>query len=211
MLKIFTATAIVATLLSAPVFACGWWGDGEGDDTESIDIGADGQPISEKASPSNQPNEMTPKHSLYRGLVVPAPRAGFGMVVQRDGQARPYLDVVGGKPVYSIQQLRQSGFPAVIDLGTSPKVATLHRQETETLGMKYFNIPMKGDVAAKTDVSQFQKILTTKENLPILIFSSSANRLGGMWAQYRLLGGLAREDAIKEGKRFGLSRKLETQ
>jgi len=211
LLKIFTATAIVATLLSAPVFACGWWGDGEGDETETIDIGADGQPISEKVSPSNHPKEKNLKHSVHGGLAVPAPRAGFGMVVQQDGQARPYLDVVGGKPIYSIQQLRQAGFPAVIDLGTSPKVATLHRQETETLGMRYFNIPMKGDVAAKMQVSQFQNILASKENLPILIFSSSANRLGGMWAQYRLLGGVAREEAIKEGKRFGLSKEFDSQ
>ena len=211
MLKIFTATAILAIALSSPVSACGWWGDGEGDDTETIDIGADGRPISETAPADNRPKDMNRKRSIHHGLEVPSPRSGFGMVVQRDGSAIPYLDAVSGKSVYSIQQLRQAGFPAVIDLGTSPKVATLHRQETETLGMRYFNIQMKGDVAAKTEVSQFQKIITAKENLPILIFSASANRLGGMWTQFRLLGGVAREEAIKEGKRLGLSKGFEVQ
>ena len=102
MLKIFMVAAILAIALSPPVSACGWWGDGEGVDTETIDIGADGRPISEKNSPSYQPGEMTRKRSIHHGLEVPAPRAGFGMVVQQDGRARPYLDVVGGNPVYSI-------------------------------------------------------------------------------------------------------------
>lgn len=184
--------AVMALAISPPASACGWWGDGEDDDTESIVIGADGWPVSDDQTISND-------------LEVPAPRSGYGVVVQRDGNAVPYLKAVPGRAAYSIQQLRTSGFRVVIDLGTSPEVALLHRDETEFLGMKYFNIPTDGDVPAKEHVARFGEILSSNEGQSILVFSASGDLLGGMWAYYRLTRGSMREDALREGQAFGLS------
>ena len=183
---------VMALTVSLPASACGWWGDGEDDDTESIVIGADGWPV---------PDDQT----ISNDLEVPAPRSGYGIVVQSDGNAVPYLKAVPGRAAYSIQQLRTSGFSAVIDLGTPPEVAVLHRDETEVLGMKYFNIPTDGDVPAKEHVARFGDILSSNEGHSILVFSASGDLLGGMWAYYRLTKGDAREDALREGQAFGLS------
>ncbi len=181
---------------SSPASACGWWGDGENDDNEAIVIGADGRPVPE-AEPDNS---ATPVE-----LKVPPPRSGYGIVVRLDGSAQPYLKIVHQRPAYSIQQLHGAGFWAVIDLGTGPKVAALHRQETLSLGMKYFNIPVDGNVPDKAGVARFGEILTVSGNLPILVFSAKADLLGGMWAYYRLTKGLPEEAAVIEGRGLGLS------
>ena len=216
LVNVLTAGLLVAAVASAglpPAFACGWWGDGEGDDNEAIVIGADGQPVSE-AKPANdhssgQAGGPAMGHArgpaAPNGLEVPAPRSGYGIVVRWDGSAVPYLDAVRGRPVYSIQQLRRAGFSAVIDLGTAPTVAALHRRETEALGMKYFNIPIDGDVPGKMHVARFSEILSDNGNLPILVFSASTDLLGGMWAIYRLTEGSTPEGAVKEGRELGLS------
>ena len=165
-------------------------------DDEAIVIGADGRPVSE-AKPDNSALPVESK--------VPPPRSGYGMVVRLDGSALPYLKIVHQRPAYSIQQLHGAGFWAVIDLGTGPKVAALHRQETLSLGMKYFNIPVDGDVPDKAGVARFSEILTASGNLPILVFSAKADLLGGMWAYYRLTKGLPEEAAVTEGRGLGLS------
>lgn len=194
------AVAVVSAGLP-PALACGWWGDGEGDDNEAIVIGADGQPVSKAGSASG--HAVGP--AIPSGLEVPAPRSGYGIAVRDGGSAVPYLDAVQGAAVYSIQQLHQAGFQAVIDLGTAPAVAALHRRETEVLGMKYFNIPIDGDVPGKAHVVRFSEILVDNENLPILVFSASADLLGGMWVNYRLSKGSSPEDAVEEGRKLGLS------
>ncbi len=191
-------SALVVIILSAATVnasACGWWGDGENDETESITIGADGHPVSEDIEKSGIPY----------GLQVPAPRSGYGMVVLQGGTAMPYLHVVKDNSIHSIQQLRQFGFPAVIDLGTPPAVATLHQLETGPLGMKYFNIPLDQGVPGEADVLRFSEIISTWENLPILVFSASANQLGRLWANYQLLEGFSRKDAVRQGRQLGLT------
>jgi protein tyrosine phosphatase (PTP) superfamily phosphohydrolase (DUF442 family) len=205
---------VVVMVLASSARACGWWGDGEDDDHDAIVIGADGRPVSENKSTNNQSIdravEPAMKHTrapaMPLGLEVPSPRSGYGIVVRQDGSAIPYLQAVQGQSVHTIQLLRRAGFSTVIDLGTIPKVAVLHRRETEALSMQYFNIPIDGDAPDKTQVARFREILSAKGKLPILVFSASANLLGGMWAYYRLAEGVAQEVAIKEGRELGLSK-----
>lgn len=204
---ILVSALVLPMIMSVSALSCGWWGDGEDDDGDAIVIGADGRPVSETRPGGDQPGDKAKGNLAPPGVEVPAPRSGYGMVIQPNGHAVPYLDAIGGQPVYSIQQLRQSGFPAVVDLGTSPEVSALHRQETEMLGMKYFNIPIREKNIAKADVLQLNAILAAKENLPILVFSASANQLGEMWALYRLLKGANQDDAVMDGRRFGLTKK----
>lgn len=197
---------IAALLPLQSALACGWWGDGESDDTEMIEIGPDGQPVLNEGLVWGQGDDQTKGPAIPEGLEVPAPRSGYGIVVRRDGSAVPYLKALPGQRAYSIQQLHSAGFPTVIDLGTPPMVAVLHRQETEALSMKYFNIPIEDDTLGKTEVARFNDILSTEENLPVLVFSESANFLGKLWALHRLTGGAPREQAINEGRGLGLQK-----
>jgi len=202
--------AVMALAHPQPVSACGWWGDGESDDTEVIEIGPDGQPVMMGSPVWNTGDDQDPAPAASGGLEVPAPRSGYGIVVHQDGSAVPYLNAVPGQRAYSIQQLHSAGFPTVIDLGTPPMVAALHRRETEALGMKYFNIPVDGDAPEQAHVARFNEILSTEENLPVLVFSASANLLGKIWARHRLTAGLPRDKAISEGRGLGFSEEAET-
>ncbi len=199
---------LVTTMVPAgslPASACGWWGDGESDEVDAIIIGPDGLPVSPivtSAMPVWNNDDDTP---FSKAMEVPAPRSGYGIVVRPDGSAVPYLKAIPGQNVYSIQQLRKAGFLGVIDLGTPQDVAVLHRQETETLGMQYFNIPLTDDVPGKEHVTSFDNILSVQENLPILVFSASADLLGELWVLYRMNEGASMEDALSEGRAFGLS------
>jgi len=178
-----------------PASACGWWGDGEQDDNDAIVIGADGRPVTETETP------------LPTGLKVPG-RSGYGMVVQKNGQAIPYLIAVDSQPLNSIGQLYKNGFLAVIDLGINQKAAGYHRQETQSLGMKYFNIPISGTKIDRTQVSRLGKIFANKANLPILVYAMSADQLGRIWAYYRMSAGMGELAAVQEGQELGLSAKV---
>ena len=197
--------AVVASAHPQPASACGWWGDGEVDDNDAIAIGPDGQPVFADTPVWGKMKDQHKETAIPKNLQVPAPRSGYGIVVRRDGSAIPYLKAVPSKSIYSIQQLHRAGFSTVIDLGTMSEVAALHRRETEALGMKYFNIPTEGDVLGAAHITRFNEILSTTGNLPILVFSASANLLGEMWAYHRLANGLPREEAVREGRGLGLS------
>jgi len=203
----FLALAVV-TLASTSAVACGWWGDGESDEVETIDIGKDGKPVSQSEMQTLGVAAPTGGSPLVldrrQSLVVPSPRSGFGIVVQWDGTAIPYREAVGGKPLYAIQQLRQAGFLTVIDLGTSAKVATLHRQETEALGMTYYSIPLTGAAPGFQQISRFSQIVSVKKNRPTLVFGASATLLGEMWVAYRLHMGASKQQAIHDGLRLGV-------
>lgn len=202
--------ALMAFAHPQPASACGWWGDGEGDDTGAIEIGPDGQPVMKRGPVWKMGDDQDQSPATPEGLEVPAPRSGYGIVVRQDGSAVPYLNAVPGQHPYSIQQLHSAGFPTVIDLGTPPMVAALHRRETEALGMKYFNIPVADDAPDKAHVARFNDILSARENLPVLVFSASANLLGKIWARHRLTGGLPWDQAVREGRRLGFSEGGET-
>jgi protein tyrosine phosphatase (PTP) superfamily phosphohydrolase (DUF442 family) len=207
--KVLSRGLLVVFILTSGLpsaLACGWWGDSEGDDDDAIVIGADGKPVSEGKTTNHHVKEGVQEAAAVQGLEVPAPKSGYGILVRQNGSAVPYLHAVGGRRVTSIQELRQTGFSAVIDLGTAPKTSILHRRETEALGMKYFTIPVAGDTPGKVEVAQFHKILSDRGNLPILVFSASANLLGGMWAYHRLMMGVAQKIATQEGYELGLSK-----
>ncbi len=57
---------VAATLALAPpaALACGWWGDGESDDEESVVIGADGNPVADEVS--TDPAQMARLSTAYR-------------------------------------------------------------------------------------------------------------------------------------------------
>lgn len=202
-LCLLVTTMVPAGSLTAS--ACGWWGDGESDEGEAIVIGPDGLPVSPLVTPAMPIWNNDDDTPSSKAMEVPAPRSGYGILVRSDGSAVPYLEAIPGQNVYSIQQLRNAGFLSVIDLGTPQSVAVLHRQETETLGMQYFNIPLTDDVPGKEHVTRFGNILSIQENLPILVFSASADMLAGLWVLHRLNEGESMEVVLNEGRAFGLS------
>ena len=189
---------ILLTLtLPSPVSACGWWGDGEATtNDDAIEIDAQGNPILLKRQQGLGPLLPSP---------MKVPRAmGYGIAIKSPDQAVPYLDATGGLAANSIGQLAGLGYAAVIDLGTPPSVAALHRAETENLRMRYFNIPGGDKVLTEKDVTRFAAIVTDNANLPLLVFGRSKQTLGRLWARFRLAQGADEGTANQEGRLLGL-------
>ena len=207
-------TLVIAAANPIPTSACGWWGDGEDEDEDAIEIGADGRPIQTPDITQKKTQRPAMQTGLgpigIPGLAVPAPRSGYGIVVTVEGEAVPYLDAIKSWPMYSIQHLRRAGFLGVIDLGAHPPASALHRQETEAIGMKYFGILIAGRKPTGNEVSQFAGILSATDNFPLLVFSRSARLLGEVWVSYRLSKGISPAQALREGQRIGLTAKAAT-
>jgi len=199
---LFVVACIFSVLLAlmppSPAVACGWWGDGEASDTDdAIDIDAQGHPIVEE-------------YQQGRGPLLPSPMKvpqamGYGIAVKSLAEAVPYLDATGGLAANSIDQLAGLGYAAVIDLGTPPSVATLHRAETESLDMRYFNIPGDDKAGTGKDIATFAAIVNDSANLPLLVFGRSKQGLGKIWADFRLSQGADEATANREGRLLGLT------
>jgi len=149
----------------------------------------DGKPISERLSleTSKLPGRM-----------------GYGIVVPDPGQAVPYLKATYGRQISSIGELKDFGFDAVIDLGTPLDTALKHRKETETLGMRYFNIPVDGSTPSTEQTREFSRMVIDNSQRPLLVYAPSSALLGSMWASYRINLGAPLGFAIEEGRALGM-------
>jgi len=191
------AVVLLALMPSSQTAACGWWGDGEASDTDdAIEVDANGRPVEE---PLN-----------LQSMKLPG-RMGYGIAVPDPGRAMPYLSATNGQSVSRIGKLKGLGFRSVIDLGTPEPTARLHRSETEAVSMRYFNIPIEGDLPNKKQTASFNQIVADTQNIPLLVYAPRAALLGVMWASYRLSHGLPLELALSEGRALGLSGKQEIE
>ena len=191
------AALTVAVLISTPVlfarsvYACGWWGDAEMSRFHREErTGPDGEPL---------PQVLDQESAKLPG------RKGYGIAVPEPGNAVPYLQATYGRPLNRIGELKTFGFASVIDLGTPVETARLHRAETETVGMRYFSIPVEGDTPSAEQARFFSRIVYESTRGPLLVYAPTASLLGTMWASHRINHGAPLDFAIKEGKLLGMT------
>ena len=187
---VITTLGCFIAALPVTAYPCGWWGDGEMNRPDTVIIGlSDGKPVSETLSleTSKLPGRM-----------------GYGIAVPNPGQAIPYLKATYGRPINRIGELKAFGFGTVIDLGTPPDTARKHREETEALGMRYFNIPIEGPTPSPEQAKLFTIMIIDKSTYPLLVYAPTSYLLGVMWASYLINLGAPLEFAIEEGKALGM-------
>ncbi len=186
----------IFAILPMSVLSCGWWGDGEVNRHNDIILTpSDGISVSQT---------LTYKTSKLPG------RMGFGIAIPDPGQAIPYLQATGGRPINRISELKHFGFETVIDLGTPEGTAYLHQSETEALGMRYISISVNGVVPSQEQVNHFtQKVVDSSSDM-LLVYSPNSALLGTMWAAYRINLGAPVEFAMKQGKKLGMEAEQES-
>lgn len=178
-------------------YTCGWWGDGEMNRPDTVVLSTvDGAPVSEILS--------------VKSAKLPG-RMGYGIALHDPGKAVPYLLATFGRQINRIGELKDFGFEMVIDVGTPPDIASKHREETEALGMTYFNIPVKGSIPSPEQSSEFTRILLESGNYPLLVYSPTAPLLGTMWASYRINHGAPLGFAVQEGNNLGMMSEQEAE
>lgn len=181
----------------APVYACGWWGDGEMGRHTGADITSPG-------------GKRANTRLDLKAAKLPG-RDGYGIAVTQPGLAVPYLQATYGRPLNRIADLKAIGFAAVIDVGTPEQTARLHRAETEVAGMRYLNIPVKGDMPNIQQIRLFNRMITKSGGAPLLVYAPSAPLLAFIWAAHRISLGAPFAFAIQQGKSLGLTAGQETE
>ncbi len=198
-LKLVTILYSVCVFALTPnyLIACGWWGDGE----------------------INRSNRMTSLIARNKNLLTQSSviqntkvlgRMGYGLAIIEPGYAIPYLQAVKGNQVNQISELKMLGFKTVIDLNNNNKAVHLHRIETEALGMRYINIPIKGKLPSPIQLNNFtQQIVINASNAMLLIYAPNSALLGTMWAAYLINLGASIDFSVKQGKQFGMEAEQE--
>ncbi len=107
-----------------------------------------------------------------------------------------------------IQWLSDNKFKTIIDLRTPKEGTKLELKAVQKLKMAYINIPIEGGYISEEQVSHFKETLQRSQR-PILIHCASGNRVGALWAKYLLSKDVPKEEALKVGRKIGMSMYLE--
>ena len=107
-----------------------------------------------------------------------------------------------------LKKLSELGIKTVINLRGASDDTHNEQAEAETLGMRYFNIPMSG-LGRPTDeqVERALTIIDARENWPVFVHCQrGADRTGVIIAVYRISRDQwTEEQAMSEARRFGLA------
>ena len=113
----------------------------------------------------------------------------------------------GGQPrPEHFAKLKADGIKAVVNL----RQPTEHRAEeeqtiVETLGLKYFNIPVVYATPTDAQADEFLRITDDPSNRPMFIHCTAAIRVGGFWLIRRVLrDGMSFDAALVEARKVGL-------
>ena len=114
----------------------------------------------------------------------------------------------GGQPGKGgLQQLRQLGVKAIINLRDDDERARAEAAEAQALGLRYFNIPFASfDRPGDKDVDAVLKLIDSLDNQPVFVHCKrGSDRTGTIIAIYRIEhDGWNSEKAKEEANRYGL-------
>ncbi len=106
------------------------------------------------------------------------------------------------------KKLSELGIKTVINLRGPDDQSTGEQKETESCGLRYFNIPMPG-LSAPSDeqVAQVMVIIDNPDNQPVFIHCKrGSDRTGTIAAVYRIShDGWTADRAVAEARRYGMS------
>jgi uncharacterized protein (TIGR01244 family) len=114
-----------------------------------------------------------------------------------------------GQPsLQDLERLKAQGVVGIINLRRPEENPTEQQEEkekAEALGLKYFLIPVDRANPTREQAEEFLKIVSEKQNRPLLIHCAAANRVGAFWLIYRVLNdGWDCAKAEQEARRVGL-------
>lgn len=123
----------------------------------------------------------------------------------------PHIATAGELDRGGVAHARELGFTSIVDLRTPPEGVDEERQQAELAGLRYINISIGEEAPARQDLDRFQQWVEDPDNHPVLVHCASANRVGTLWAMYRLRQGIPLEEALLEGRTIGMKESREAQ
>jgi len=117
---------------------------------------------------------------------------------------RPDLATAGQPAPDAIRKLREMGFRTVVNLRTPPEGTEKDRVVVEELGLRWVSVPITPASFSAKDVEAVARVLDDPAAGPTLLYCSTANRVGGVWAVYKVRKGTGVDEALAEGRKIGL-------
>ena len=104
------------------------------------------------------------------------------------------------------QEFKKRGVKSVLNLRTKEELDFDEAKTIKNLGLEYHHIPIAGpDSLTDENFDKLRKLLNEKEQRPMLLHCTAANRVGAVWLAHRVLdGGLTYDAALAEAKTVGL-------
>ena len=104
------------------------------------------------------------------------------------------------------QEFKKRGVKSVLNLRTKDEMDFAEAKTLKSLGLEYHHIPIAGpDSLTDENFDKLRKLLNEKDQRPMLLHCTAANRVGAVWLTHRVLdGGLTYEAALAEAKTVGL-------
>lgn len=123
-------------------------------------------------------------------------------------QCTPTPDVLScGMPTpQELKQAQAAGFKTVINLCQPQETPRDEPTTVQTLGMRYFNIPVAGPGdLTEAKARQLGAVVNDCDNHPVLIHCMSGNRVGALMAlKAFFVDGKAPREALEAGRAAGL-------
>ena len=113
-----------------------------------------------------------------------------------------------GQPTAAqLDSAARAGVKHVINLRTAGEEVAFNEAEVvESLGMRYYSIPVAGGGGINADnASALSRILSDIEGEPVIVHCATGNRVGGLMAFSALADGASIDEAIAEGERWGMT------
>ena len=101
----------------------------------------------------------------------------------------------------------RAGVKHIINLRTAGEEVAFNEGEVvESLGMKYYSIPVAGGAGINADnASTLSQILADIGGEPVIVHCATGNRVGGLMAFAILADGASIDEAMAEGERWGMT------
>jgi len=115
---------------------------------------------------------------------------------------------VSGQPTQDqVAKLADAGVRHVISLRTEGELDWDESELVESVGMEFHSLPVSPrDGVNSANASSLETLLASLDGQPVLVHCGSGNRVGALKAVTAHDEGASVEDALAEGRRWGLTR-----
>lgn len=140
------------------------------------------------------------------------PQAPFGQQmdnVDNYSRAAPTVGAGGLISEGAMQTFKDAGFRTVVSLLTEDEGVRAHTRWALKAGIDYINLGVTAEGPDDSVLEAFKGIMADPENHPVMVHCASANRVGALWARYRIDMGVPAEVAFQEARTIGLQPELE--
>ena len=116
----------------------------------------------------------------------------------------PVLATAGQPSEATLKKAKELGFATFVNLRTPQEGIEADRKFVEAQGLRFVSVPVTPAAFSLADAKAVAAVLDDPNAGPVLLYCSSSNRVGGVWAVVQALRGKSDDEALADGRKAGL-------